>query len=71
MAIFVLMFTMLVDCAFKILSLLVGFVYPAYMSFKAIESPEKSDDTQWLTYWVVFASLTVLEIFSGGLSKPP
>ena len=33
----------------------VGIFYPAYMSFKAIESPEAEDDKLWLTYWVVFA----------------
>jgi len=42
---------------------LVGFVYPAYMSFKAIESEDKEDDTQWLTYWVVYSFFTVLETF--------
>ncbi|CAB3407487.1 unnamed protein product [Caenorhabditis bovis] len=41
-----------------------GFVYPAYMSVKAIETSRKEDDTQWLTYWVVFAVLSVLEFFS-------
>lgn len=41
----------------------VGFVYPAYMSFKAIESKEKEDDTQWLTYWVVYSFFSVLETF--------
>jgi receptor expression-enhancing protein 5/6 len=34
---------------------LVGIFYPAYMSFKAIESPGGDDDKLWLTYWVVFA----------------
>jgi len=43
---------------------LVGFVYPAYMSFKAIESEDKSDDTIWLTYWVVYAFFNILETFS-------
>ena len=33
----------------------VGILYPAYMSFKAIESKEEDDDKMWLTYWVVFA----------------
>ncbi|CAM9498441.1 unnamed protein product [Phaeothamnion confervicola] len=41
---------------------LVGFIYPAYMSFKAIESTDSADDTQWLTYWVVYAFFSVLEV---------
>eukprot|EP00804_Cyclotella_cryptica_P004969 CCRYP_014098-RA/>CCRYP_014098-RA protein AED:0.27 eAED:0.27 QI:137/1/1/1/0.66/0.5/4/1058/165 len=45
----------------KLISDLIGFVYPAYMSFKAIESSETADDTQWLTYWVVFAKLSIIE----------
>lgn len=43
---------------------LIGFVYPAYASVKAIESSRKDDDTKWLTYWVVFAYLSTLEFFS-------
>ncbi|KAF7638998.1 Receptor expression-enhancing protein [Meloidogyne graminicola] len=43
---------------------LTGFFYPAYLSIKAIESHVKEDDTQWLTYWVVFALLNVVEFFS-------
>lgn len=31
---------------------------------KAIESSRKEDDTQWLTYWVVFAAFSVVEFFS-------
>ena len=42
---------------------LIGIVYPAYMSFKAIESPGAEDDKQWLTYWVVFALTRVSETF--------
>jgi len=47
-----------------LLSNLVGFIYPAYESFKAIESTGTQDDTQWLTYWVVFASFQIVEYFS-------
>ncbi|XP_024886334.1 receptor expression-enhancing protein 5-like isoform X2 [Temnothorax curvispinosus] len=43
---------------------IVGFVYPAYQSMKALESPKKEDDTKWLTYWVVFAVFTIIEFFS-------
>lgn len=42
----------------------IGFIYPAYISIKAIESASKDDDTQWLTYWVVFALLNCVEFFS-------
>mmetsp|Transcript_25811 Transcript_25811/g.48599 ORF Transcript_25811/g.48599 Transcript_25811/m.48599 type:complete len:161 (-) Transcript_25811:173-655(-) len=45
----------------KLISDLVGFVYPAYASFKAIDSADPNDDTQWLTYWVVFALFSILE----------
>lgn len=40
---------------------LFGFVYPCYKSFKAIESEDKEDDTQWLMYWMVFACFALLE----------
>ncbi|GFW99148.1 receptor expression-enhancing protein 5 [Trichonephila clavipes] len=42
----------------------VGFAYPAYASILAIESRNKDDDTCWLTYWVVFAALSLAEFFS-------
>ena len=42
----------------------VGFIYPAYASIHAIESHNKDDDTKWLTYWVVFATFSVVEFFS-------
>lgn len=43
---------------------LIGFGYPAYVSIKAIESPNKEDDTQWLTYWVVYGVFSIVEFFS-------
>ncbi|KAI7795550.1 putative receptor expression-enhancing protein 6 [Triplophysa rosa] len=43
---------------------LIGFVYPAYYSIKAVESPDKEDDTKWLTYWVVYSFFSVGEFFS-------
>lgn len=43
---------------------IIAVVYPAYISIKAIESPDKKDDTKWLTYWVVFACFTIVEHFS-------
>lgn len=38
-----------------------GFVIPGYYSMEALFSASKVDDTQWLTYWVVFAFFTVFE----------
>ncbi|KZF22578.1 hypothetical protein L228DRAFT_267970 [Xylona heveae TC161] len=38
-----------------------GFAIPGYYSLEALFTSGKSDDTQWLTYWVVYAFLTVFE----------
>ncbi|KAI9853545.1 MAG: ER membrane protein DP1/Yop1 [Vezdaea acicularis] len=38
-----------------------GFLLPTYYSMSALFSVSKVDDTQWLTYWVVYAFLTVFE----------
>eukprot|EP01082_Thalassiosira_pseudonana_P003158 g2846.t1 g2846 contig12:911456-912300(+) len=46
---------------FKLISDVMAFIYPAYMSFKAIESADPVDDTQWLTYWVVFSLFSIVE----------
>jgi receptor expression-enhancing protein 5/6 len=45
------------------LTSIVGFVYPAFKSFQAIETKSKGDDTQWLVYWVIFAFFTIAETF--------
>ncbi|XP_018010521.1 receptor expression-enhancing protein 5 isoform X2 [Hyalella azteca] len=49
----------------QLISNLVGFLYPAYCSVKALESSTKADDTKWLTYWVVFATFSLIDTFSG------
>lgn len=49
---------------FKLITDLLGFVYPAYMSFQSMEGAPKgvSDQAaQWLTYWVVFSFITLIE----------
>lgn len=33
-------------------------------SCKAIDSEDKDDDTQWLTYWVVYAAFGIIEYFT-------
>ncbi|KAI8994792.1 TB2/DP1, HVA22 family-domain-containing protein [Pilobolus umbonatus] len=60
-AVFTLIFFNL--CA-QLLTNAIAWVYPAYASFKAIESPSTKDDTQWLTYWTVLGFLQVVEYFT-------
>jgi receptor expression-enhancing protein 5/6 len=44
---------------------LLGWGLPAYLSMKALETPGHDDDTQWLTYWVIFGGFNFLESISG------
>jgi receptor expression-enhancing protein 5/6 len=59
-------------------TMLVGFMYPTYKSFKAlrnngrqIQNDEEGcvrnfeDDVQWLTYWVAFGFLSLVETLLG------
>ncbi|KAL7272975.1 ER membrane protein DP1/Yop1 [Rhizina undulata] len=45
----------------QFLTNLAGFVIPGYYSLQALVSANKADDSQWLTYWIVFSFLSVLE----------
>ena len=40
-------------------------LYPALHSVRAIESPDEQDDKRWLSYWMIFGLLNVLETFFG------
>ncbi|CAF4092054.1 unnamed protein product [Rotaria socialis] len=39
----------------------IGFIYPAYASVLAVESTPTHDDTEWLIYWIVYASFGFVE----------
>ncbi|CCE65192.1 hypothetical protein TPHA_0K00580 [Tetrapisispora phaffii CBS 4417] len=48
----------------EILSNFAGFVIPTYFSLIALKTASTDDDTQLLTYWIVFAFLNVIEFWS-------
>ncbi|EMG46272.1 YOP1 Protein YOP1 [Candida maltosa Xu316] len=48
----------------QLLSNIAGFVIPGYYSLVALKTTTSSDDTQLLTYWVVFAFINVIEFWS-------
>ena len=45
----------------SLLSGLVGFLYPCYMSFKALETNYSDDDRHWLTYWTVYSFVVLAD----------
>lgn len=53
----------------KPVCIMAGITYPAYASFKALESPSRDDDKQWLTYWVVYGLCTSMETVSSRLMR--
>ncbi|THH04792.1 hypothetical protein EW145_g5259 [Phellinidium pouzarii] len=63
-SVFLLGILLLINSFAAPVSNLVGWALPAYLSFKAIESPGVQDDVQWLTYWVVFGFFNFLESFA-------
>lgn len=48
-------------CSFSLLSILcswfAAFTYPAYATFKCIQSNDVQDRKDWLTYWIVYGVL--------------
>ncbi|EGW32906.1 uncharacterized protein SPAPADRAFT_135616 [Spathaspora passalidarum NRRL Y-27907] len=51
----------------QLLSNIVGLVIPGYYSLLALQTKTTKDDTQLLTYWVVFAFLNVIEFWSSAI----
>ena len=45
----------------------IGVGYPAFKSFMSLESPEKNDDRQWLTYWICLGAFNLLDNLGGFL----
>lgn len=49
----------------QFLANLASVIIPGYYSLVALETAGKGDDTQFLTYWVVYAFFTIIETWSG------
>lgn len=59
----VLLLVVLFGFGASVLSMLVGFIYPAFSSFKALEEQHNDRQRFWLVYWVVYACFLVAETF--------
>ncbi|XP_064456984.1 uncharacterized protein LOC135367791 isoform X2 [Ornithodoros turicata] len=46
-----------------------GFLIPAYCSIRTIEYGVKEDDCKWIVYWMVFASFSLVDMFSDKILK--
>ncbi|XP_062196288.1 protein HVA22-like [Phragmites australis] len=40
----------------------ISLLYPLYASVCAMESSSKVDDEQWLSYWIIYSFITLLEM---------
>ena len=49
----------------KYITSAIAVAYPTFKSFLALESDDDKDDKQWLTYWVVFGVLQIIDIYAG------
>ncbi len=47
----------------RFISNAIGFLYPMYATIHALETLRKEDDTEWLMYWIVFATFSIIENF--------
>lgn len=51
----------------KYISCLVGIVIPMICSIRTLESKDRDDTKQWLTYWIVFGTFSFIDLFTFGL----
>ncbi|ESQ43524.1 hypothetical protein EUTSA_v10015419mg, partial [Eutrema salsugineum] len=52
----------LLSALYPIVGPMITLLYPLYASVRAIESPSKVDDDQWLAYWILYSFLTLSEL---------
>jgi len=47
----------------------VGTIFPCFMSLKALMSPQETDDTRWLMYWICFSLFTFATEWADVIAK--
>lgn len=59
----ILLFLVMFSFGSNIIASLVGFVYPAYMTFKCLEQNpiDPLELREWLTYWVIYSFLVCID----------
>ncbi|CAG9835997.1 unnamed protein product [Diabrotica balteata] len=48
----------------RLVILLIGTLYPAYASYKAVRTKNVREYVKWMMYWIVFALFTCVETFT-------
>jgi len=54
----------------KLISLVLGTLYPAYFSYKAVRARNVKEYVKWMIYWIVFALFTSIETFTDFFLSP-
>ena len=57
-SIFLLLYTII---GMEVITNLTGFVYPAYKTWKYIDSKDNEEKNKWLFYWFLFSSIMLME----------
>ena len=60
----VLVFIVVLGIGSSFVSRLIGVLYPSIKSIQALETRNKDDDKQWLTYWCIFGLFIMLDEFA-------
>ncbi|KAH8318388.1 hypothetical protein KR074_002773 [Drosophila pseudoananassae] len=61
---------MIYSYALQLLSLVVGCLYPAFASFKVLNSQRRNDEDLriWMSYWIVYGVFLFFDFLSSGLA---